>query len=194
MQRFLALIIVAAVLVGCTMPRTRVYSLTLPPEKTVQATAGGASLAVRVDSPRYLAQPYIASRKSPYEIEISRYSKWDSPPREIVLEALKGSLAATGLFREIRTSSVVPADFYSLTVEVKRFEAVDEGPACFGEVVLQASFSSPQGTALHNGRITKRTKLDGPDSSSLAKGLSSALGEGLEEVIRLVGNAVKEER
>jgi ABC-type uncharacterized transport system auxiliary subunit len=174
------------------MPKTRIYSLTLPPEQEVQGATGHAFLAVRVDSPRYLAQPYVASRKSSYEIEISRYSKWDSPPRELVLEALKGSLASTGLFREIRTSTVVPADFYSLKVDLKRFEAVDEGPDSFGEVVLQVAFSSPRGAELHNSRIIKRAKLDGTDSSSLAKGLSSALGEGLEEVIRLVADAVNE--
>jgi ABC-type uncharacterized transport system auxiliary subunit len=192
MHRVVVPIIVAALLAGCTMPKTRIYSLTLPPEQEVQRASGHAFLALRVDSPRYLAQPYIASRKSPYEIEISRYSKWDSPPREILMDALKGSLASTGLFREIRTSNAVPADFYSLKIDLKRFEAVDEGSASFGEVTFQIAFTSPQGTELRNGRISKRAKLGGTDSSSLARGFSTALGEGLKEVTSLVAAAVNE--
>jgi ABC-type uncharacterized transport system auxiliary subunit len=97
----------------------------------------------------------------------------------------------SGLYREIRASNAVPADSYSLAIELKRFEAVDEGSDAFGEVILQVAFLSPRGTEQQNGRITKRAKLDGTDSSSLAKGLSSALAEGLEDVISLVAAAVK---
>jgi hypothetical protein len=111
--------------------------------------------------------------------------------RDIVLEALKSSLASTGLFREIRTSNIVPADYYSLKVELKRFEAVDEGDTSFGEVVLQADLSAPQGRELSRSTVTKRMKLDSPDFSSLARGLSTALSEGLDEVTLQVANALK---
>ncbi len=194
MRKSLALIIVTVLLVGCTMPKTRIYSINLPSGRDAQLSEARASLTLRVESPRYLAQPYIASRKSPYEIEISKYSKWEATPRDIVLDALKSSLASTGLFTEIRTSNIVPPDYYSLEVELKRFEAVDEGDASFGEVVIQANFSAPRGRNLSRSTVTKRTKLDGSDFLNLAKGLSTVLSEGVEEVTLHVSDALKEQR
>jgi uncharacterized lipoprotein YmbA len=190
MQRPLALLIVAVVLVGCTMPKTMIYSITTPPESALAGTESRVSVALRVDSARYLSQPYIASRTSPYELELSRYAKWDAPPREIVTEALRSSLVSTRLFGEVRVTSLVAAEFYSLRVDLKRFEALSEGGASFAEVLLQAELSSPQGRELFRRTIAKRVKLEGAGFSNLAKGLSSALGEGLEELMVLVAETL----
>jgi uncharacterized lipoprotein YmbA len=193
MQRSLTLFIVAAFFVGCTMPKTMIYSIRIPPEKTLQKTEARQSLTLRVDSPRYLAQPYIASRTSPYELELSRYAKWDTPPREIVTEALRDSLVSSGLFGEVKVTNLAPSEFYRLRVELRRFEAFDDGGVSFGEVLLQADLSSPEGRDLFHRTIAKRVRLDAPGFSNLARGLSRALGEGVEELTVLVAETLSEQ-
>ena len=176
------LIAVFTVCAACSMPETQIYSLHLPTPKNSPNKNTNASIAILIHSPKYLAQPYIAYRKSPYELLISRYSKWESSPEEIVSHAMKDALSATGFFKEIRTSYVVPAGFYSLTIQLKRFERIDEGDDSFGELSFEANLSSPNGKDIYQGSVSKRIKLEGRSFASLAKGLSTSLAEGITEI------------
>lgn len=173
-------------LASCSMPETRIYSLHLPNPSSHKGMTGAkvsdTSVAVSVDSPRYLTQPYIAYRNSPYQLSISRYSKWDSAPDEIVKEAFRDSLSSTGLFRDVRTSNSISSEVYSLKISLKRFERSDEGEISFGEVAFDAGLISPDGKSLYLGAVTKKVRLEDRSFLSLAKALSAALGEGTEEV------------
>jgi uncharacterized lipoprotein YmbA len=181
-------------LASCAMPETRIYSLHMPDpaappvaKEGVRGSSGetnprtDATIAVLVSSPRYLTQPYIAYRSSPYQLSISKYSKWDSPPDEIVQAAFRGGLSSTGLFREVRTSHMVPNGFYSLKIDLKRFERSDEGELSFGEVAFDISLLSPEGKSLYQSSITKKIKLEDRSFLSLARGLSGTLVEGVAE-------------
>jgi uncharacterized lipoprotein YmbA len=192
MQKKALLFLLIVFLGSCAMSETRIYSLHIP---TTASTKGGmdgfsgetnakaeAVIAVLISSPRYLTQPYIAYRSSPYQLGISKYAKWDSSPDEIVKEAFRGGLSSTGLFREVRASHMVPGGFYSLKIDLKRFERSDEGDVSFGEVAFDVSLFSPDEKNLYQSAVTKRIKLEDRSFLSLAKGLSSALGEGVAEV------------
>lgn len=178
------------VFAACSMPETQIYSLHIPdnPSSTLpldKGSTGGvkdASIAILINSPRYLAQPYIACRNSPYQLLISRYSKWDSAPDEMVRQALRDTLSATGLFKDVRASNVVPSGFYSLKINLKRFERLDEGSDSFGELAFDVNLLSPDGRDLYQGFITKKVKLENKSFLALAKGLSNSLTEGIEEV------------
>jgi hypothetical protein len=50
---------------------------------------------------------------------------------------------------------------------------------------------SPEGTNLYQSSITKKIRLEDRSFLSLAKGLSSALGEGTEEVRSGIASALK---
>ncbi len=181
-------------LASCAMSETRIYSLYLPNPSAPSLTAGdtkgasggtngkdNAAVIVLVSSPKYLSQPYIALRSSPYQLTVSRYSKWDSSPDEIVQSALKQSLCR-GLFKEVRISHTVPTGFYSLKIDLKKFERSDEGALAYGEVAFEVNLISPDGKNLYEKNIVKRTQLADRSFVSLAKGLSSILGEGVDEV------------
>ena len=74
MLRYFVAIAVVFFITSCSMPETKIYNLDIPLEQaSIQSTADD-SLVIRIDVPRYLAQPYIAYRSSPYQMEISRYS------------------------------------------------------------------------------------------------------------------------
>jgi uncharacterized lipoprotein YmbA len=182
MLKYLTCFLSIVFLVSCTMSETRIFSLEVPVEKKAVAGESVASVVILVQAPRYLAQPYIASRNSPYQLMISRYSKWDSPPDEMVRQAVKDTLSSSGLFKEVRASSIVPGGFYSLTIHLKRFERADEGNGSFSELAFDINLSSPDGRDIYQGSITKKVRLEDQSFSSLAKGLSSSLAEGLQEV------------
>ncbi len=181
MQRGILIILTIFLISACTMPETKIYSIhisnpPLPHSKT------DAFIIIRVHSQRYLTQSYIACRNSLYQLEISRYSKWESPPSDMVKDAFKDSFLSTGLFKEVRVFNTVPEGFYLLEVNLKRFERSDAGNDSFGELVFDVSLFSPDGKELYRSTISKKVNLDDKSFLSLAKGLSNALAEGIEEV------------
>lgn len=191
MQKKITGLLLIVFLAACAMPETRIYSLNMPAEKKLSAVNSDATIAVVVSSPRYLSQPYIAYRNSPYQLAISRYAKWDSPPDEIVRDAFRDTLAST-LFRDVRTSTFMPSGSYSLMIDLKRFERSDEGDLSFAEVAFGVSLLSPEGKNLYQNSVSKKIKIEDRSFLGLAKSLSSALGEGTEEVRGNIAKALKQ--
>ena len=181
LKNFIAVAVIFFI-AACSMPETKIYNLNVPVEQgSIHATAGD-SLVIRIDAPRYLSQPYIAYRSSPYQMEISRYSKWDASPKVMVSEGLRNSLLSTGLFREVKILNIVPKGFYLLDVNLKRFERLDEGNKPFGELVMDVTYLTPESKELYRSLISKKVELDDKSFLSLAKGLSDALNEAIKEI------------
>ena len=183
MKKWLTLLLLLLFVGACAMPETRVCNLSLSVEwqKTIPPE-GDASIVIVINSPRYLTQPYIVYRKSPYQLEISRYSKWEASPNEMLRRVFKDALSSAQRFKEVRVMNIVPDGFYSLKINLKRFERSDMGNDSFGEFVFDVQFISPEGKELYQNSISKRTKLEDRTFLSLAKGLSGAVAEGVDEV------------
>ncbi len=191
MPKILIVSLAVLLIASCSMPETKMYSLYMPANAGAGAKkSGAASIAIVLDAPRYLAQPYIAYRSSPYQLTVSKYSKWDMSPSESVTEVLKERLSASGLFKEVRASSVMPSGFYLLRIKLKKFEMYEAEGSAFGELSFDAELFSPNGSEQYRGTIDKIIKLDDKNYLSLAKGLSSALSEGGEEVKKQVVGAL----
>lgn len=191
MLKGFAAIFLIVILSSCSVPETRIYNLNLPAEKSTETNAAAdKSLVIILQAPRLLAQPYIAYRTSPYQLEVSKYSKWDSAPGDIVKEAIKDSLATAGLFKEVTTGNTSPSGFYSLRVSLKRFERVEAENSPFGELVFDAKLSSPDSRQIFSVIISKKVKLDDKTFLSLAKGLSVALAEGIEEMKKDISSSL----
>lgn len=187
MPKKLILILSFLLFAACTMPETRIYSLSLPVEKKTNS-AKDVSINILVRSPRYLSQPYIAYRLSPYQLEISKYAKWDSTPVEMVKEALKDALST--MFREVRVSSLSSGS-YSIDINLRRFEKVNGEGDPAGELVFDVNLFAPDGKEIYRNTISKKVKLDDLNNLSLAKGLSSALADGIEEVKTAIAGLIK---
>jgi hypothetical protein len=168
-------------LLSCTTSGTRIYSLSLPPMKERPNVEPHASVNITLHAPRYLDQPYVAYRISSYEVELSADSRWDSSPAIMMRQAIKESLCSSGLFAVARTLASVPPGFYNCEVNLRRFERFDKGNDSFGELDFQITFRSPGCRVLYNGSISKEAKLPDRSDSSLAKFLSEALSQGLDE-------------
>jgi uncharacterized lipoprotein YmbA len=182
MLRRFVIIILACFFASCSMPETKMYSLYLPQDKDAKNTKAVASLTIRLDSPRYLAQPYIAHRNSPYQLSISKYSRWDAAPYDLVKEAFRENLAASGLFREIRFSNAESDDFYVLVIHLKKFEMLETTDGALGEMEFDAVLFSPESKEVFHLAVSKENKLNDKTFASLAKALSSGLAEGITEV------------
>jgi uncharacterized lipoprotein YmbA len=163
------------------MPQTKIYSLVLNDEGPAAKMKTDASLDLVVRSPRHLAQPYIVYRTSPYQLEFARYSKWDSPPAEMVKESFRKALTGMGSFKEVKASNFVPPTFYSLEIDLTRFERSEDARGSFAELSFDLVLLSPDGKTVYRGSFKKEIKLVDRGFASLAEALSRALTEGIGE-------------
>lgn len=181
MKRLLLIFICLSLFAACTMPETKIYSLSLPAGKGNDVRTD-ASINVLVQAPRYLTQSYIAYRTSPYQLQISRYSRWDAAPDDMVRDAFRDTLSALEVFSEVKASPIMPPGSYGLEINLRRFERSDNGEESFGELVFDISLISPEGKELYHNTVTKSRKLEDRSFLSLAKALSASLSEGINEV------------
>jgi uncharacterized lipoprotein YmbA len=176
-----AMLMAMILLISCSMPGTKIYSLAVPEEKAVSGRQTDASLNVTVHSTRYLGQSYIAYRTSPYQIDLSRYSRWDMPPADLVRDAFRDAFSVAGLFKEVKASVVTPGGFYHLDINLKRFERSDEGEISSCQLLFEVKLRSPEGNEIYKETISKKVRLQDKGFPNLAKALSSALAEGIEQ-------------
>ncbi len=195
MKKGLIVLFLLLFIEACATPETRIFSLYLPLDegKTVYPR-GDAALAVIINSPRYLAQPYIAYRKSPYQLDLSAYSKWDVSPHERLSEVFKDIVSSIQAFKEIRIMDIVPDGFYSLNINLRKFERSHTGNDSFSELILDVSFVSPDGRELYQKSISKRTKLMDRSFLSLAKALSGDVAQAVEETRDNIDRCLKREQ
>jgi uncharacterized lipoprotein YmbA len=173
------------ILAACSMPETRIYSLHMPADTNKVQARKQVMITLRVQSPRYLSQPYIAHRISPYQLDISRYAKWDSAPVEMVQEIFRDSLST--VYQEVRASNFVPEGSFLLNINLKRFERVDDS---YAELAFDAVFLSAEGKELYRVEVQKRVQIVTKDSAGVAKGLSAALSEAVREVLAGMGSKI----
>lgn len=204
MLRVVLIVLSVFFISSCTMPETKIYSLNMSDTSSssysksekerlsdVTNVKADSSIMIHVSSPRYLSQAYIAYRSSPYQLEVSRYSKWESPPNFMLKEAFKDSLSSAGLFKEVRAANAVSEGFYLLDINLKRFERYDDGNDSFADLVFDVNLVSPDGMELYRSTVSKKVKLDERSFLSLARGLSGALSEGIGEVRKVVAGSLK---
>ncbi|MBF0338602.1 MAG: membrane integrity-associated transporter subunit PqiC [Nitrospirae bacterium] len=192
----LVMIMALLLFVGaCNMPETKIYSLYVPSDTPTTDTGKvdepkrkiAMPLAIIVDSPRYLTQPYIAYRNSPYELTIARYTKWDSAPVKIIGGELKTALSKRTLFSDVRVTNTIPANSHILKVNLRKFERYDAPLASYAELILDAELISPQGENLYRMTFSKRVKLNDGSFKSLAEGISMAVYEAIEQLCKDIG-------
>jgi ABC-type uncharacterized transport system auxiliary subunit len=172
---------------ACSMQETKIYSLSLSVEKKLYDNTSGVPLNIRVQSPRYLAQQYIAHRTSPYQLDISKYSRWELSPVEIVRDAFSDAFYSRGISKEIRTLNIVPAGYYAVEIKLRRFERIDSGNDSFGEVDFDVNVLSPEGKDIYRKTISRKVVLERKDNLNLAKSLSAALSEAVDEAMTGIG-------
>jgi ABC-type uncharacterized transport system auxiliary subunit len=163
-----------------TMPHTSIYTIDIPvAQKEQRAEAEDPSLAIHVRSPRYLEQPYIASRTSPFALNLARYSKWDRPPDELVAEAVRDTLSKTGRFKEVEVYNSPPRNSYVVDVNLRKFERSDEAGISYALLSMDVILTSPDGEELYSEQFSYSEAIAGESFKNLAAELSQSLEEAL---------------
>jgi ABC-type uncharacterized transport system auxiliary subunit len=166
---------------SCSIPESKIYSVYIKREAAPQAR-GTASLIISLDADRMLAQPYIVYRDSPYQLRISGYSKWDSPPVRIVAAQMEDAFHESGIFDGVHVSDTFTEGLYALKVDLHRFEEFDEPDGTFAQIEFDCELIAPDGKPLFYATLLKRRRLEDKSFLSLAKGMSEALQEAIAEV------------
>jgi uncharacterized lipoprotein YmbA len=187
MQRWFFLLLLIFLFTACSMQETKIYSLSLPVEKKVYDNMSGVSVNIRVQSPRYLAQQFIACRTSPYQLDISKYSKWELSPVEMVKEAFSDQFYSRGISKEVKTLNIIPAGYYAVDIKLRRFERTDSGNDSFGEVDFDVNVLSPEGKDIYRKTISRKVRLERRNNLNLAISLSAALSEAVDEAMTGIG-------
>lgn len=191
-QKGLIAVLAVILFSACSVQETKIYSLNVPADKAAVNSSADSSVVVIVHTPRYLSQPYMAYRNSPYQLNISRYSKWDASPNDMLKEVFKDALASMGHFKEVLLANATHAGAYSLRINLKRFERSNTGAGSFGELLFDASLITPDNREIYRDTISKKVKLEDKSFLSLAQGLSAALAGGVDEVKKGLRLAVSE--
>jgi len=169
---------------ACTMPKTKIYSINMNypfTEKDFKGRFSEKLVMIVVNAPRHLSQPYIVYRTSPYEMEISKYSKWEASPQEIIKKVMKDYISYLKIFKEVKTSYTSQEGYYTLEIDLKRFERFDSENISYGELLFDYVLISPEGNVIESSRINKKIELQEKSFLSLAKILSNALHEACVE-------------
>ncbi len=170
---------------ACTMPQTKIYSLDLNypyNEKDLKSKFSEKAVTIIVNAPRHLSQPYIVYRTSPYEMEISKYSKWEASPQEIIKKAMKDYLSSSRIFKEVKTSYTFQEGYYTLEIDLKKFERFDSENKSYGELLFDYILISPEGNEIVCSTINKRMELQEKSFLGLAKILTNAIKEASIEI------------
>jgi ABC-type uncharacterized transport system auxiliary subunit len=176
-----------------SVPRTAIYTIDLPvAQKELSATAEDPSLAIHVRSPRYLEQPFIASRISPFALDLARYSKWDRPPDELVAEAVRDTLSKTGRFKEVEVYNSPPRNSYVIDVNLRKFERFTEGGTSYALLSMDVILTSPDGEELYSEQFSYSENITGEGFKNLAEQLSQSLEDTLNRTRAGVLGAVEE--
>ena len=185
MYKLLFFIIFPILISACSIPETKIYDLHLDDSekiKNIPYRKTDASIAVHVKAPSYLSQPYIVTRTSPYQIQISKTAKWESPPKRFIRQGLKDILSGLSYFEHVSLSQTQPEGYYWLAVDLKRFELVDKEEGFWGELCMDVSLFDHEMNRLFMSTIAKKKQLGTKDFRNLAHVLSTFLTEGLEEI------------
>ena len=182
MRRTIGILLGIVILFGCSMPATSIYSLSIEQVSTSYKSAYDFPLGLVLHSPQYLSQAYIASRSSPYELRISKYSKWEAPPDRMVGESFRDFLFSAGIFQDIRIFRSPRKGLYNLELKIRRFERLNEGGKSYGLLTIDTIFSDNKGKLLFRKVIADTQELAGNDYASLAKGMSILMKRAYEEL------------
>jgi ABC-type uncharacterized transport system auxiliary subunit len=181
---FLILVLLGLLSVSCTTLETKIYSLHIGDKPERLRTGEGQHIAfLSVKAPRHLEQPYIIFRSSPYELVPSQYAKWDASPAEMVQNMTSDFLIKSGIFKEVRSARHRKSDSgYIILINLKDFSRLDEPSASYGVVALDITTKDDSGRVLYSKEFVKKERLKDRTYTSLAMGLSVAVGSILRDM------------
>ncbi len=178
---------------SCSTTETKIYSLYLNDLKEYKNTQKVDAVAfIHIKAHKYLEQPYIVFKTSPYELTPSSYAKWDTYPSEIIKEQILEYLSKRGPFKEVKTTRpVITGNSYLISINLKDLSRYDTGSLSYGILALSVSLKDSAGKEIYHKEFNQREPLQDRSYLSLAKGISAALNVVLIEMTEGINSAMR---
>jgi uncharacterized lipoprotein YmbA len=169
-----------------TVPETRIYSIHTSGREINTQSRYDRVLIIQASAADYLKQPFIAKRTSPYEMILDKNAKWEAAPIRIVSGEFATAIADSGLFSEVRETGVAAGKAYVISIYLRNFEYLHDNGSDLAVLNFDISMLSPDGYLLFRDNIEKEIPLKSDDYGSLARALSSALGEAVDTSVQKI--------
>lgn len=161
-----------------TVPPTNTYTINYKTMNIETQGKGGEKgiLIVPLSAPSILKQPYIVSKNSSYKIEVLKYDRWESSPKDLVYQKMVDYLFSNGFKKPLSKNS----SYYTLKGKLNRFERIFEAGRYYAdfEIEIELYSTDPDDDKLILAKKIHKTVPVNHDIESLAKGLSIAAEEG----------------
>ncbi|QWR77465.1 ABC-type transport auxiliary lipoprotein family protein [Candidatus Magnetomonas plexicatena] len=181
------LFVAAALLVmvfSCSVEQNKIYSLNISSFENVSTTGvTDVSLGILVTAPKYLSQPYLSHRSTPYELTTELYSKWEAPPVKMISENFRNALYDLTFFKDVRILTVQRRDYYCLKINLRRFERFNYNTPLQGVVEFDYDLFTPDDKNILHGVFSQKSPLSDKSFTALAESLSIALKDALTQIV-----------
>ena len=101
----------------------------------------------------------------------------------MVREAFSDAFYSRGISKEVKTLNFVPAGYYSVDINSEGLRGLIQAMIRSGKWILMSMFLSPEGKEIYRKTISRKIGLERKDNLNLAKSLSSALSEAVDEAM-----------
>lgn len=176
MKRMLMILIFIFV-VSCSSAEMKIYSIYMPiSNEAISSSKRGETLYLTVRAPRHLEQPYIIFRNSPYELNLSTYSKWEASPSDIIKQNMMEVLTSKKIYREVKlTRPQANEQVEVMIIDLKDFSRYDEGQISYGMLQFAVTLRDKNNKEIYQKDFKVREQLEDRTYLSLAKKISQVL-------------------
>lgn len=184
---FVTLSLLLGFISGCvTVPETKVYNIRFSNDiikKSSDPNLGPITL-FPVQAEKYLKQPFMVYRKSPYQIVISKFNRWDSAPRDILTKKINEALYSCNLFSNVYISNFQEEGSLGLRVNLRKFERYDNPDgSTSAELEYDARLLDPAGKEIYQRIFSLKKAVSDSNPSHLAEAMSQLIEAGISGLI-----------
>jgi ABC-type uncharacterized transport system auxiliary subunit len=174
-----------------TTPEIRYFRVAVPAPTPAVTTPLPVTLGIaRLTTPEPYREERIIYRSSPYRVQYYAGDRWESPPADMVYQALLDQFAGSGLFRRVIPWRRGDAD-YRLEARLRRFEELDEGDAWYGLVELEYELAAGDGRSLLREISSQRLRAEARTIEAVVVALSRGLQTSLDEAVARTATALR---
>ncbi len=179
---------------GGSIPESRVYRIAYAPPPASAAAALPVTLGVAaLAGPETYRQERLVYRTLPHKVGFYPYDRWETPPVEMVTDALIGHLRAAGVFRRVVPYTRDGRVDYVLRGRLLRFDEEDAGPGTPWSAVVEIDYQvvDPQkGEVVSSGTARATQPVRGRQPDAIVESLSAATREALGSVAAQVAGGI----
>jgi ABC-type uncharacterized transport system auxiliary subunit len=190
----LVLTLATTLLTGCLGPRTlsptRYYHLNLPAPEAVAEKPSPISLGLRPLFPALHIERSMAYRETGNTIAY-REEEWAEKPADMVLQALRNALDASGAFHDVGYAGDMARPDWVLTGEVNRFNENRTQKLPTAELEVRLEVRTTLGIdPVWSKTLSVTTEMPDGGASALAQAMSEALAQLTQEATTQIVDAI----